>query len=332
MQHLQAARGGDRCGIQQDIGVAVSWRQPAVGRDPGNARTDAPSVARMTLPGGESAQADCRGGAHRIGLWTSGTLDLNDDHGIEFSSTGLTLGVDLPVTRRLTLGAAFGVALGTDRVGRLGSDVESEALAFSTYGSYRLRKSYFIEWMGGYSSLDSDTRRSTATDGQLSSRRSGHVLFASLSLGADLRLGAITLSPYVRNDLASVSLDAFDETAQAAVALSFAETDQTLDTFVAGARLSSPTRLSWGRFAPFVRIEYRHNFASGFVQPIVYAGRPEMQYSLAGGGDNRGIASAAGGLELHAGALGATLEYGTSSRSIDGFGGHAVRLSGRIGF
>jgi uncharacterized protein with beta-barrel porin domain len=329
MQHLEATRGGFACGIQQNVGLTI--RRATAQESQSSPGDGDASSARLQPSLNRRSDADC-GRLRRLGVWTSGSLESNE-RGLHFSSSGLTLGVEAPVASHLLLGVAFGNGFGNASLAQGGARMNSGALALVGYGAYRVRERFFLEWMGGFGSLDADGRRQ-AGGGQPAavSHRAGHLLFASVSLGSQLRMGPISASPFLRNDVTGVSLDSYREAARASSSLGYGAATQTVVTLVTGARIGLATPLAGGHVAPLVRADYRHDFASDVAQDVYYLDRPETPYALDREGHAQDALALAVGFEFRAGALGASVEYGTSSRSIERLGGQALRLSCNVGF
>jgi len=158
------------------------------------------------------------------------------------------------------------------------------------------------------------------------------VLFASLSFGSLLRAHAFSASPYLRNDLISVGLNAYQEAGSTPFALSFASARQMVETVVAGSRFTYDARFLWGRISPVVRIEYRHRFAGRLAQSLSYADQPVAVYGLSRSGENLSGLSVAAGAELAVGGLVIGLEYSASGNRVDDLGGSALQGSVRLGF
>ncbi len=327
MQHLQGSRGAFECGIHQEIALGLP-QNPGAAIDP----TRPASVPQASMP---SHKRDNTCGAfHNFAFWTAGSIDSHaDGRAPAFSATGLDAGVDVLVARNLVLGGAFGTSFDGNRIGSAGTTDDARSLSLALYGGYRPRPRLYVEWMGGYGSLDQDNGRFvTGTTAVLASARSGRLLYGSVSVGAELRARAFFASPYLRNDLSSVRLDASRESGPATVALGFSEARQTVDVLVAGSRFGYEARTSWGRIAPLARFEYRHRFASRYTQSVFYADHPETLYDMARVGESRDAVQAAAGLELAFSRVQLSVEYGTSAASFDGFGGGALRASARVGF
>jgi hypothetical protein len=331
MQHLVGLRESFGCGVRPDVALSVSPTRPASeGASDPAAATLASNALNQAV--GQALQGDCGDAKHRTGVWTSGSIDYDSAHG-KLSATGLTAGIETQFSRSLVVGAAFGVGFDRDSIGTNGTKSNSNALNFMAYGSYRFGKRVFVEAMGGYGRLNSDNTRFVTSDGSLlNSQRPGHALFTSVSIGTQVRAHGFSASPYLRNDLISASLDAYQEGGVTPFALGFARARQTVDVLVAGSRLTYTVRMPWGRISPLARVEYRHRFASSFTQAMFYADHPELPYELPVTGERHDSASAAAGAEVAVWGLIFDLEYSAAGASLDNFSDHALRGSVRLGF
>ncbi len=341
MQHLQASRSGFGCGVHQGVTVRISPNQAGVRDDsdlppagtagalatPGTPVPARPQTALVPASGSSPA---C-GESSSFALWTSGSLDYDSTTRDEFTSSGLTLGFDARLARRLVVGGAVGAGFDDGSFGTHGTNTSSNAVNVMAYASYRLGASLAVEAMGGWGRLDTDNRRfATLEQAILTSRRSGSLLYASIALGGDARLGPLSVSPYLRNDVMGIRLDGYQE--NASYALGFASTSQTVDVFVAGARVGYDARTSWGRIAPVVRMEYRHRFASSYTQPLFYVDQPETSYDLVHDGEKKDFVTAAAGIEAAFGPLVVGVEYGSSAVTFENFRGGTLRGTARLGF
>jgi outer membrane autotransporter protein len=308
MLHLLSTRAGAGCGLRQGVSVNVGTES-------------------VTAPG---VGGDCD--EPRASVWTAGSLDYGRQRRDKLTSTGLSLGVDVPLSAALTVGAAIGTGFDTSRLGSNGTTSDARSFDLMAYGSARAAQSIFVDAMVGYGSLHNDSRRAIGAGARLESERSGHMLFASISVGAQLRANRLVVSPYLRNDLMSISLDGSRESGPALLALGVGETRQTVDVFVAGTRVAYDWKTSWGRLSPVARAEYHHRFASDYTESVFYADRPETTYGLARRGEARDDLSIAAGLEAAMGRFTLGLEYGSSADDVNGFGGHSLRSTLSVAF
>jgi large repetitive protein len=332
MQHLVGLRESFGCGVHPDITLNVSPTRPPASEGASDPAAATVASNALNQAVGHALEGDCDKGAHRSSVWTSGSIDYDSGRS-KLSATGLTVGYERQLSRSLILGAAIGAGFDRDNIGSNGTKSNSSALNFMAYGAYRLGKRVFFEAMGGYSKLNSDNTRFVTLDGSLlDSKRPGHAMFTSVSIGTQLRAHGFSASPYLRNDLISASLDAYQEGGVTPFALGFARARQTVDVLVAGSRLTYTVRMPWGRISPLARVEYRHRFASSYVQSMFYADHPEMTYDLQGNGQRHNSASAAAGAEVAVWGLIFDLEYSAAGASLDNFSDHALRGSVRLGF
>jgi hypothetical protein len=329
MQHLQGSRDAFGCGLHQGASINAQRQTSSDPNDPARREAAGSAVAASDAAKGDQ---DC-GAMSRVGVWSAGSLDYSDVGENKLSTNGLVVGVEALVARNVVVGGAVGTGFDRTRVGEQGARNDAHSLELMAYGTYRTGQRLAIEAMLGYGTLDQNNRRLGAADtGVLSSRRSGRMLFGSLSLGLQLHAHRFFMAPYLRNDLIAVRLDRYRESGESPFALEFAPASQIVAALVAGSRFGYESHTAWGRISPLGRFEYRHRFASDYVQSLSYADRPETFYDLASAGDRRDVVSASAGIEAAFGRLVLGVEYGSSAADFDSFGGGVFRATVRFGF
>lgn len=328
MQHLQSARSGLSCGLSNNVTVRVDPKQSGQIEETSQAQAQ---TQGQPAPAAAAREQDCA--QPKISTWTGGSLDYGTAARDEFTTSGLTVGFDLLHSRSFLLGAAFGAGWDKGTLGGNGSKASASSVDFMAYASYRLARTLTVEAMTGYGTLGVDnTRFVTGDRGRLTSNRPGHMTYAALSVGGDLRAGLLVVTPYLRNDLVSVHLDAYREDGASLYALGFASTSQTVDVLVAGSRVSYRLGLPWGHIGPMARVELRHRFSSSYTQALFYADLPDVTYDMIRGGDRRDYVTASVGVEAAAGRWTFGLEYGSSASTFESLSGGTLRGSARLGF
>jgi large repetitive protein len=234
--------------------------QPECGRDRRGLDGVPISPGATPAAGGPSMAA---GEGAAWGLWRSGAIRFGDRDATtgrlseSFESEGVSLGLD----RRLSPGLAIGIGAGLGRetvdVGDMGSQSKAEAATLAVYASKRLGASGFLDGMAGWQTLDYDLRRHVTASGQMvTADRSGDQVFASISLGVDLRGGGWLLTPYGRWDLVHIGLDDYVEDGGSMFDLRFLDQDIRASSLVIGGRARYRHDARWGWIEPHLRIEY----------------------------------------------------------------------------
>ncbi len=281
--------GAGRNGFSNGLSFAASRRcTPRVGAMPGD---DPDTCVESGVPGATLADRAlidrtlidpaATGDAPRrdalFGTWIAGTVrsgDRDAEHGraaLDFETEGVSAGAD----RRFDGGWAFGggVGYGRDRtwVGDARTRSDARAYTLAGYASHAPGDVFFVDAVLGHQRLRYDLRRSSDV-GEFGGHRDGRQWFAAITTGADLGRGRWRFSPYGRVDLARAMLDGYIEHGDDP-AFALRHDTQTLRTRAAnlGLRVDYRRDTGWGRFAPQLRIEYRHDFDATGAAKLRYA-------------------------------------------------------------
>lgn len=281
--------GEGRNGFSNGLSFAASRRcTPRTGAMPGD---DPDTCVESGVPGATLADRAlidrtlidpaATGDAPRrdalFGTWIAGSVrsgDRDAEHGraaLDFETEGVSAGAD----RRFDGGWAFGggVGYGRDRtwVGDARTRSDARAYTLAGYASHAPGDVFFVDAVLGYQRLRYDLRRSSEF-GEFGGRRDGRQWFAAITTGADLGRGRWRFSPYGRVDLARGTLDGYIEHGDDP-AFALRHDAQTLRTRAAnlGLRVDYRRDTVWGRFAPQLRVEYRHDFDATGTATLRYA-------------------------------------------------------------
>ena len=224
------------------------------------------------------------------GVVSFGTRDATGSvSAAEFNSSGVSIGMDIPVSEKFTWGMGMGVARDVAYIGTDGSRNQSQGYSLAAYGSYLVGEKGFVEGMLGVGSLDYDMRRwvEPAADYALSNRK-GYQIFGSIGTGLEYRNNGTMFSPYTRLDFAQDKLEEVSETGAGSYALHFY--DQTNNTMqaVVGLRGESVHATNFGWAVPRARVEWRQDLTNNSATVISYADQMGgTRYSIAPGDNSR---------------------------------------------
>ncbi len=224
------------------------------------------------------------------GVATFGTRDARGGmSGMEFSSDGITVGVDKRFSETWAAGMGIGYARDNTRIGTDGSRNRSRGYSLAVYGSYQVASNTYLDGLLGVGSLDFDTTRFVAPISDFAyGKREGTQIFGSLTASYEIRDGNTLVSPYGRLDFSTNRLKSATETGAGAYALTyFGQTSNSLQAAL-GVRGESVHPASFGYVAPSVRAELRHEFQGNGQAFFGYAdqvGGP--RYALASAGNAR---------------------------------------------
>ncbi|HET7587199.1 MAG TPA: autotransporter domain-containing protein, partial [Gammaproteobacteria bacterium] len=211
-----------------------------------------------------------------LSVWTAGAVTFGSStpesaSGIDFTTTGVTIGADQRMSEIVTVGAGVGYGHDVTDVGDNGSRSTADSYNLAVYGSYHPPESLYVDGLFGYQWLSLDARRYvTANDGLVHGSRDGKQWFASLAVGYEHNLHDLLLVPYARLDVARARLDAYHETGDAIYALAYEE--QSIDTTTGniGVRAQWNNKEDYGVWMYSVRAEYRHDFQDSSLVAIHY--------------------------------------------------------------
>jgi outer membrane autotransporter protein len=288
---MQALRG-DGDGLGAGTGMARRYRMQPDGAD--GAGTGGPSTAGTgSLPGG-------------ITVWTGGALNFgktqpgSSDNGIDFTTSGVSMGADKRISDAFALGAGIGYGHDASDIGQHGSRSTTDSYNVAFYGSYRPYNNVYVDSLIGYQWLSFDARRYVTGDGSIANgSRDGTQWFGSFALGYEHRTQDWLLSPYARLDLAHAQLDAYTEQGEATDALSYERQTVKTTTGNLGLRAEWTIKADYGIWLPTLRAEYEHDFQGSSVAAMRYAdllSGPLYQASLTGQSSNRALLGA--GIQL----------------------------------
>jgi hypothetical protein len=271
------ASGGDGSGrsmselFEKDNAFAEDYGQNEAMSDR-NGATRSMIVARS--PGGASPE-DLRPGSSEV--WTGGTLTIGrqDQSGspskLKFSSSGLTLGADIAVNPRLTLGAAAGLGNSSANTSGKTSEIEARSVSGVGYGFYRPDENLFVDFAFGYSGLSFDSRRRVSLGGIALGERDGQTGFAQMSVGLDGMFGASRFSVYGKSEVYYIQLDPFAETGGGIENIYYDRASAF--QFVGAAGMTgygAEWDLGFGRLVPRADVELRYDFSGAMRQRLQY--------------------------------------------------------------
>jgi large repetitive protein len=280
-QHMEGLHSGsDTSGFDNKVGFSG-----AVGKNckPDSLRfgNDACERARADGMGaGLNADGDTSesGEASAFNFWLGGSIRSGNQDAqggaasFDFETDGLSLGVDKRLSSAWAIGAGVGYGKDESRVGINGTRNEGEAYTFALYSSYHPDQTWFFDTLVGYQGIDYQLRRYVSSNGNtVFGQRDATQWFASITVGGEFRNDRTRWSPYARWNVARATLDAYTESGDPIYVLAYDQLDVDTNTLSLGFRTSRESDVSWGTFAPQVRLEYQHDFQGDSTNAIQYA-------------------------------------------------------------
>ena len=226
-------------------------------------------LAAMRTGGGAGASGDILGNG-RLGVFINGRINFGSldttgrETGFDFSTNGITVGVDYRFTDQFVAGGALGYASTNSNYSGGGGKMNASDISVSTYGSYYLPRDTYIDWIATYGSTNYDTTRNMVISPSLSTQAKGSTggnQFAlSINAGKDFNRRDLLFTPYARLEYTSNSIDSYQEGGGAGLALGYnSQTIESLTTALA-ARLSKAMSMDWGILSPSAHVEWEHQY------------------------------------------------------------------------
>lgn len=310
-QRLQSLHSGtDASGFSNGVTMtsASSMRNPQTLADLGNRQgmnryrvqpDDTDASASAQAPAGTLKGGSLPGG---VAVWTGGALNFGkmqtgaSDNGIDFTTAGLSMGVDKAFSRDFAAG--FGVGYGHDvsDVGQNGSRSALDSYNVAFYASYHPASSVYVDGLVGYQWLQFDARRYVTDDGStVRGDRDGTQVFGSLSVGYEHQADNMMLTPYARLDVARAHLDGYTEHGDDVYSLSYAGQTVKTSTGTLGLLAQWTLKGDSGVWSPQVRAEFGHDMQGSNLATMRYAdllSGPLYQATLTGQSRNHTLLGA----------------------------------------
>jgi uncharacterized protein YhjY with autotransporter beta-barrel domain len=236
-----------------------------------------------------SGDSQAGGGVPGNTVWVEGVVSFGsrDANGntdaAAYSSSGISIGMDIPVNDNFTWGIGLGMARDSADIGTDGTHSQAQGYSLAAYGSYKVGKNGFVEGMLGMGTIDYDMRRwvDPMADFALSSRK-GTQLFGSIGGGLEYRSNGRMISPYARLDFSQDTLQEVSETGAGNYALHYFEQTNNSQQAVLGLRGETTHATSFGWAIPRARVEWRQDLLDGSNAVISYADQiGGTRYSIA---------------------------------------------------
>ena len=220
----------------------------------------------------ELAKLSADGGSY--GLWVAtgaglGSLDVasgSDD----FHDYAVALGVDRSFGPDFLLGVSLGYGRSKQDFGDSVTQSIGQQRILSLYGAYRLNQRLRAELVLGYSDLAFDhVRLGSDNTSVLDGQRTGHALFADLSIRGRWIADAYVLRPYLGAQFTQALLDAYAETGNSAQALAYDRTTANQGSLSAGLDIAFERFAARG-FRPSLSLGYERALGARFAESYRY--------------------------------------------------------------
>ncbi|WP_425604150.1 putative Ig domain-containing protein [Stenotrophomonas pavanii] len=241
--------------------------------------------------------------ADGFAFWTGGAVNVGTlkpgagSNGIDFTTSGVSLGADRQLGPSLSLGAGVGYGHDASDIGRNGSRSTVDGYSIAGYASFHPEGGFYVDGLLGYQWLTFDARRFITDNGNTAyGSRDGRQWFASFSTGFQHRLDNLLLTPYGRLDLARATLDGYRERGDAVYALDYGKQTVNTSTATAGVLAQWWVKRDYGMWTPQLRAEFGHDMQGSSEAFMRYAdlmsgpvyrttlGRQSRNHTLLGAG------------------------------------------------
>lgn len=210
--------------------------------------------------------APAAGASDGFAFWTGGAVNFGTlkpgagSNGIDFTTSGVSVGADRQLGPSLTLGAGLGYGHDASDIGRNGSRSTVDGYSIAGYGSFHPKGGFYVDGLLGYQWLTFDARRFITDNGNAAyGSRDGKQWFASFSTGYQHRSDALLLTPYGRLDLARATLDGYREHGDDVYALDYQRQTVNTSTATAGVLAQWLVKRDYGMWTPQLRAEFGHD-------------------------------------------------------------------------
>lgn len=222
---------------------------------------------------GSGASAD--GTFGKWGFFLNGTVNFGDkdktanETGFDYSTTGITGGVDYRFTEDLIAGGAFGYATNNVNFDSDDGGLDTETWHLAAYATSYLTERLYLDAIVEYGWNDYDSKRNIdyqitssldTVSRQARAAFSGTQFGASLGTGYDINEGPFAYGVYGRVAYLSVDVDSYRETDAGGLNLEMDGFDATSVTSTLGARISRVFNTETAVLVPQARIEWEHEY------------------------------------------------------------------------
>jgi len=286
----KAPRLSHQSGLTQIGNVAnrlVSLQSGAAGNSLSGLRFDINGkiVSASQLPGNvpiRGGSAGEEGGllGSKLGGWVSGTISIGEkdgtdlDSGLDFRTSGLTVGLDYRVNEQFVLGGALGYMSTDSDLDNRGGSIDARGYSLTAYGTYLGTKTFFMDFSLTYGSNAFDQKRNLnytllnqgVVNQTAKASYDGDMLVFTLGSGYDFNTGGWTFGPRMHLDYIKVDVDGYTEkmsdpgASGGGWATRFSDTDQTWLTLKMGGKATYAHGTPWGVLTPYIGADWLHEF------------------------------------------------------------------------
>lgn len=219
--------------------------------------------------------------AATTGYWVSGLLGAGARGKagaaslLDFTTDGVTVGVDRAFGTGLVAGIALGAARDRTDIGADGTRSRARGASGIAYASYSPGPGLHLDALVGGGPLDFSWRRRLGLLGEHAvADRDGRLAFGAVTAAWEWDAGGLLLAPYARLHHSRERLDAATESGPAGVALAFRPQRASALDAAAGLRAETVRETRFGQVVPRARLEFRRAVRQRGEALVGYADQP----------------------------------------------------------
>jgi len=236
-----------------------------------------PDIAQDSFPS-QNELANDGADQPNYAFWASGDLSFGSmtiqgpsTTKNQFSTSGVTVGVDYQVAKSIIIGSALGYGFDNTSIDSNGSRVKSSLLSFSGYGVYEPLKQWYLDGLIGGGKLQFNGNRFSTTESSLySTSRSGNSNYGSIGLANLIMLNDLSIMPFVRLSYVDINLGRYDELG-AVNALGYDAETVKYQTITTGVTSKYDIPIGAGKLVPSAKFLLASNQGGNITQNIYFA-------------------------------------------------------------
>ncbi|MEN8218450.1 MAG: autotransporter outer membrane beta-barrel domain-containing protein [Pseudomonadota bacterium] len=216
-------------------------------------------------------------GFSRLGTFVNGEINFGDkdttdrESGFEFSTLGLTAGIDYRFTNNFIAGIALGYSNSETDLNAGGGNIDSDGYSLTLYGTFYQSNDFYIDGLYSYGRNSYDSERNiiyqvvTPINQTAFSNNDSDQHALGLGVGYHFNRQAFTFTPNARLDYVKTDIDGFSEKFNDPApgsSLGFAIDSQKVKslTLTLGIQADYAISQSWGILIPHANLDYVHEF------------------------------------------------------------------------